>query len=69
MLVKVDIRPALQHGVVLTRPVLLGGKVRSVGTSIPARTLQQIDHRAVKNYLRRGIFVVRAQKPVATEVV
>lgn len=69
MLIKVDTSPALQRGVTLTRPVYLWGKVRASGTSVPSRTLKQMDHRAVKNYLRRGIFAVKVLKSEAAEVV
>jgi hypothetical protein len=69
VLVKVDISPALQRGVTLTRPVYLWGKVRASGTTVPGRSLKQMDHRAVKSYMRRGIFAVKVLKPDAAEAV
>lgn len=68
MLIKVDILPALRQGVKLKKPVYLWGKLRAVGTTVPARSLREMDHRAVKNYLRRGIFAVKAVKTLTAEV-
>lgn len=68
MRIKVDILPALRQGVMLKKPVYLWGKLRAVGTIIPPSRLREMDHRAVKNYLRRGIFAVKAVKTLTAEV-